>query len=450
MNKRELEVLVNGQLVGHLREENDLWQFAYTPQWIVSPQGFDLSPALSRSAGAHIDGASNRPVQWYFDNLLPEEALRTALAKEAGLGADDAFALLAWFGGESAGSLVLRDPTRPEAAAHGVRPLALTDLSARINNLPHASLTKDAPKRMSLAGAQHKLLVILNGTDLYEPLPGTPSTHVLKPNHQDPSYPASAMNEYFTMRLAGALGLRVAAVQHRYSPQPVYLVERFDRIAPPPSNDDVATRAEAVQRRHVIDTCQLLNKARAFKYRAANLETLARAIGFCRSKTAARLQLFRWVLFNVLIGNGDNHLKNISFLVDAGGINVAPAYDLLSTAAYDTKAISPDNARWPHTSLALALNDATTFHSVTRRHLLDAGTVLGLAEKTAERELDGMLRAAPLQADKLVTEIVAQAEKAAAASPAPDAARRYFASETRLLGAARHIILADMCRQLAR
>ena len=39
--------------------------------------------ALSRKSVAHADGASNRPVQWYFDNLLPAGALRTVIAREA-------------------------------------------------------------------------------------------------------------------------------------------------------------------------------------------------------------------------------------------------------------------------------------------------------------------------------------------------------------------------------
>ena len=31
---------------------------------------------------------------------------------------------------------------------------------------------------------------------LFEPLPGTPSTHILKPNHPGEDYPASVMNDF--------------------------------------------------------------------------------------------------------------------------------------------------------------------------------------------------------------------------------------------------------------
>ena len=395
MSIRQLQVLVNNELVGTLREENDLWQFGYTREWIDSARGFDLSPTLSREKQNHADGASSRPVQWYFDNLLPEDALRTVIAKDVGLSADDAFSLLAYFGAESAGSLVLRDPVNDVPAEAGVRPLSPHDLNARILNLPNASLTKDAPKRMSLAGAQHKMLVILDGTELFEPLPATPSTHILKPDHQGGDYPASVINEYFTMRLAKAVGLDVPAVHRYYVPQPVYLIDRFDRILPKNLGGGLAQHASEVQRRHVIDTCQLLNKARTFKYSAAHLGTLAEALQFCRSKAAARLQLFRWLTFNVLVGNGDNHLKNISFLVDHGGVNLAPAYDMLCTAVYDTRVLAGAGARWPNSELAFSLGDAGTFGGVRRQHLLDAATALGLAPRTATRELDNMPASLP-------------------------------------------------------
>ena len=184
-------------------------------------------------------------------------------------------------------------------------------------------------------------------------------------------------------------------------------------------------------------------------YSAAQLDTLAQAIDHCRSKAAARLQLYRWVVFNVLTGNGDNHLKNLSFLVDASGINVAPAYDLLCTAVYDTKALADGNAHWPHTQLAFFLGDAKTFAAVTRAHVIEAGKTLGLAEATATRELDRLVKAIPAAAERLIADIDADIEKDVAASPDPDAARAYVVGEMRMLRAAKHIVLDGMARQLA-
>lgn len=441
MTSRRLDVLSNAELVGHLHENDDIWAFEYSPEWIASVRSFDLAPALPRTAKVHVDGATVRPVQWYFDNLLPEENLRVVIAKEAGLAPEDAFGLLARFGAESAGSLVLVDPKNPAAAEHGLKPLALAELSQRIGDLPRTSLMRHAPKKMSLAGAQHKLLIVANGEELFEPFSATPSTHILKPNHLDRYYVASVMNEYFTMRLASAVGLDVPAVQRRYVPQPVYLVERFDRGG--------AEDPDRVRRHHVIDTCQLLNKARAFKYSAARLDTLAQAIDLCRSKIVARRQLYRWVVFNVLVGNGDNHLKNISFRVERAGIDIAPAYDLLCTAVYETRALADDEARWPHVPLAFSLGDARNFSDVTRAHLLDAGKSLGLADATAKRELDRLVREVPAQADKLIADIENHLDEEVAASPDPASARTYAPGEMLMLRSVRHVVIGDMARQLA-
>ena len=362
------------------------------------------------------------------------------LAKEAGMAEEDAFALLGHYGAESAGSLVLVDPVTKKPVERGLRPLALAELSQRISDLPRASLTKDAPKRMSLAGAQHKMLIVVQDNQLFEPLPGTPSTHILKPSHQGEAYPASVMNEYFTMRLARKVGLDVPAVRRIYVPQPVYLVERFDRIQ--------AKNGGEIQRLHVIDTCQLLNKARTFKYSAAKVETLLQAAILCRGRAAARLYLYRWVLFNSLVGNGDNHLKNISFIVDASGIKLAPAYDLLATAVYDTRAMADERAHWPHVQLALHLGDAQTFGELTRSHIIGAGRTLGLAESTAVRELDRMSKVIVEEADKLIAEIMADIEADVSASPDPEAARLNIAGEIRLINAVRHIVLPEMVSQL--
>ena len=446
MSDRELAVSVNEQRVGLLRESNDLWAFEYAEDWAVSPTSFDLSPTLTRERRLHADGASNRPVQWYFDNLLPEEAMRTVLAKEAQVSAEDAFGLLGYFGAESAGSLVLLDPVRLRSTERGLKPLPLADLSQRIINLPRESLIRGAPKKMSLAGAQHKLLVVLQGEQLFEPLSATPSTHILKPNHLDLGYPATVINEYFCMRLAEAVGLPVPPVRRVYVPQPVYIVERFDRF---PSSG-----TSEVQRRHVIDTCQLLNKARTFKYTAAQVSTLAKAAELCREKAAARLQLFDWLLFNVLIGNGDNHLKNISFIVDLGGIHIAPAYDLLCTSAYDTRAVANENAHWPDSPLAIPLEGATTFGEVRRSHLTEAARALGIAAPTAQRYLDRMLKGILNKADQLIAAIGGDSEQQHMTDAADrrvtnqDAFAAIRAGEARLLDVMRHIVLADMVKQL--
>lgn len=438
MSARALDIFINDHRVGQLAEQNNLWSFEYAQDWINSPEAFDLSPALSRTQLLHQDGATNRPVQWYFDNLLPEENMRTILAREAKLPSEDAFGLLTYFGRESAGSLVLMLPEDVTPQEQGLVPLSFSELSDRITNLPHASISQNSPKKMSLAGAQHKLLVVLQDEALFEPLASTPSTHILKPNHQDPAYSASVMNEYFTMKLARALGLDVPNVYRLYVPQPVYVIERFDRVI---------SQSTQTKRLHIIDSCQLLNKSREFKYYGANLNALAQAINQCRNKAAARLAIYRWLVFNLLVGNGDNHLKNLSFLVDASGINIAKAYDLLSTAVYDTRTFANEKATWPNTALALQIGNAKTFSAVTREDVLGAGMALGLSRQTAEREFNRQLELFLPAADELIEEIEGSFKKFELEYPDEPSVATTLASERQVLRAIRHVILVEMVGQ---
>lgn len=429
---RELHAFIDDRPVGVVSEEGDSWAFAYDPAWAGDPEGFDLSPALRKSAGRIVDGASARPVQWYFDNLLPEEGLRTLYAREAGLAGEDAFGLLAFYGAESAGSLVLLPPGQGPVAAAGRRPLSDEDLSARIRKLPRVPLVRDAPKRMSVAGAQHKLLVVADGDALFEPMAGEASTHILKPNHPDDAWRSTVINEFFTMRLAHALGLPVPAVSRRYVPEPVYLVERFDRVR----------EGGVVRRRHAVDTCQLLGRARSFKYTAATVESLSAIADACRAPAAARLWLYRWLVFNLIVGNGDNHLKNISALVSAEGAELAPAYDLLSTAVYSTRAMS-EEPRWPDVELALPLPGAHRFGEVTRERVLEAAAVLGVPQAIATRELGRLAGKATGESRELVARIEAGNDSL------PEAARVHVAGEMQLVRVIDAIVVREMAGRLA-
>ena len=430
---RTLNAYLNDQRVGTLSEGNDLWRFEYDPAWVKAPGSFDLTPSLGRATQLHQDGATQRPVQWYFDNLLPEEALREALIKDAGLKGDNAFALLQYLGAESAGSLVLLPPSSDAKPRGQLKPLLDDALSQRIRNLPRQSLSSGAPKQMSVAGAQHKLLVVLRDGKLYEPVGCEPSTHILKPDHLSDDYPSSVINEYAMLRLAAELGLGAPAVHRMYVPEPVYIIERFDRYQDERGN---------TQRRHVIDACQLLGKSRNFKNTSASLQTMAACIDQCRNRAIARQRLYRWLIFNVLTGNDDNHLKNISFMVSHEGIEVSPPYDMLCTAVYRTIAFADERATWPAVDMMIALPGATKFGQVTREAMLLAGEALGLNRKISERELDRMASALPSAFAAVRGEIEAQN----LAYPAP--VKRFLGGELRLLLAIEKIVIPFMVERV--
>ncbi len=435
MNGRSLRASINQQEVGSLKEVAGLWSFQYAASWLNHPQAFALSPRLPLTAEPLLDGASQRPVQWYFDNLLPEEGQRTLLAGDARLDAADAFGLLAWYGAESAGSLTLLPPDATPQAVEPLRPLPDDSLQARILQLPKAPLTHAAIKRMSLAGAQHKLAVVLQEGALFEPAGATPSTHILKPDHPDEDYPHSVINEWFIMRLAQRLGLDVPNVHRRYVPSPVYLVDRFDRVPGP----------QGWQRRHVIDACQLLGLDRSFKYAQGSMDSLAALARACRSPAVARTRLFGWLVFNVLVGNSDAHLKNLSFLVSHEGVQLAPFYDLLSVATYDSLAF--DKNGWPaQTPLAWPILGVHRFSDIRRGVLLEAGGALNLAKGTAGRLLENLRDRVMPEAEALYAEV--EAENARIVQMCPKLSTT-LAGELRCLRAILHTVLKEMAKQIA-
>lgn len=434
MSVRTLQAYINGRRVGELSDGNGIWFFAYDADWVGADDAYPISPALPLGHDPIVDSSSVRPVQWYFDNLLPEEAARTLLANDAKVDAADAFGLLAYYGAESAGSLTLVTQA-PEAPTGARRPLSDAELQKRIDLLPRVSLASRAAKRMSLAGAQHKLAVIYGNGELFEPVGQTPSTHILKPDHTDPDYPHTVINEYFTMRLCRALKLDVPKVFRRYVPAPVFLVERFDRRA--------ASTAHGVSRLHLVDACQALNLDRQYKYAQGSIERLAELANRCTAPATARLRIYSWLVFNLLTGNSDAHLKNLSFLVTRRGIELARYYDLVAVGVYETRAYGKDT--WPATRLAWPLCGKDSFGGLSRTSLLEAGGALGLGKEVAIRLLDAQVKRVEDAARSVLAEV--EAENARLLEARPELAS-IFAGEVRCLRAVLEVVIRDMASRL--
>jgi serine/threonine-protein kinase HipA len=424
---RELIASINGVEVGVLQDEQNVWSFEYNSDWCRTAAGYDLAPNLPRTAGKIVDGGTTRPVQWFFDNLLPEEGARDLLAREAAITGSDSFGLLSYYGKESAGSITLLNRGEVSEDA-GYVPLSDAELHERIAKLPQQSLAAGAPKRMSNAGAQHKLAVCVRDGELFHPRGNLSSTHLLKPDHPDrDNWPSTVSNEYFVMNLAAALGLPVPPVHIRYVPDPVYLIDRFDREI---SGDET-------RRLHVIDACQLLGLDRVFKYQQSSVATLVSCLERCNRPALARTQLLRWVIFNVLTGNADAHLKNLSFRVDADGIELAPFYDLVSTECY--RAGPESQPRWPARDLSLRVGNANTFGAVTPADVLAFADELGVNRRAARRALGEMTEQIGPAADTLLTEFEAK--------ELPVEVR---AGELRVLRKIRYVAIRDMVDRLSR
>ena len=175
------------------------------------------------------------------------------------------------------------------------------------------------------------------------------------------------------------------------------------------------------------------------------MENLAALANACRSPAVARARLFGWLVFNILVGNSDAHLKNLSFLISDEGVQLAPFYDLLSVATYETPAL--DKKGWPvQTELAWPILEVRHFSDMNRDLLLEAGAALNLAKGTADRMLENLRSRAVQEAEALYGEI--ESENAHIIDVHPELSAT-MAGESRCLRAVVHTIIKEMTKQIA-
>ncbi len=325
MNQR-LDVYLQDSLAGYL-EQRDGGELTFTYD---TDYFGNASHGLSLSLPLKVDPHRGPYVNAFFSGLLPEEGVRHRLAGYLGLSENNAFALLKAVGGDCAGALAFYRPgEKPPALSHDVEMLddvQLKEILALIKRRP--MLAGDEGYRLSLAGAQDKLAVGFRKGRVFLIKGGAPTTHILKPLIQ--GIKESAHNELFCMKLAQRVGISVPDTSlHFVNDTPYYLVARYDRCL---------QKDGSFRRLHQEDFCQALGIPPEMKYEREGGPTIARCQDLIAQNVAHpakdQINFLNRVLFNYLIGNADAHGKNFSLLYRDSKTELAPAYDLLSTAVY--------------------------------------------------------------------------------------------------------------------
>lgn len=319
-----LDVWCFGRRAGALDRNDDGLNFSYTEEWLG-----DGCPPLSQSLP--LDAAfGSREVHAFFGGLLPEGDLRELLARRFGVSSANEFALLKAIGGDCAGAVSLLAPgATPPATDGDVHWLDEQELASLLDELPQRPMFAEpgGEYRLSLAGVQDKLPVVVDGVRIGIPRGGRPSTHVLKAPIR--RLPATVINEAFCLAVGQGLGIDVVhAMPRRLGEAECLIVERYDRA----TADDQTTRL------HQEDFCQALGIPSEQKYQregGPGLDDCFTLLRRATRATAAELPrlLDQWAL-SFLAGNHDAHGKNFSLLYHPDGAGLAPAYDVVSTVVY--------------------------------------------------------------------------------------------------------------------
>lgn len=261
-----------------------------------------------------------------LSNLLPEGSLRDMYAQELKVHPDNEFPLIAQLGSDLPGALIA-EPVAPDQIPMGV-------LEHRTHIVPIPRKVADGRPYFSLAGVQLKFsmhrandrFMVSQPDELGDWIVKTPSIR-----HRD--VPA---NEYSVMRMAAMAGVEIPDVElvtlgqleslppiNLPSEQHAYAIRRFDRD-------------EQLHRVHTEDFAQVLFKYAHEKYGTTNFEEVGKVIyRFTGHGLANVQQMARRLLVNILLGNGDAHLKNWSLIYpDQVTAELAPAYDIVYTQAY--------------------------------------------------------------------------------------------------------------------
>jgi len=393
---RVLKILLGGVPVGHLTGFQDGKSlFAFDDSYIDLGPG---RPTLSLSFNAPGDEeaterklraiySSRMKLPPFFSNLLPEGVLREYMVKRLKIHHDHEFDLLMALGASLPGA---------------IRALPADELpQAGINYRPGSTraVPDETPIKFSLGGSQLKFSMIERGGRFT--LEDGNEEWIVKPPH--PSHPNVPANEYTMMRLAAAAGIQtpevklvklddidLAGIVGLSIPQWetwAYAIKRYDRTAE--------------GRVHVEDFAQVFSVYGDQEYKATNYDTVGRLIfDLFPNRFEQLAEFIRRLVVNILVGNGDAHLKNWSVIYqDKVTPRLSPAYDLVSTIHY----IQND-------SLALNLGGEKRFESIDESHFerlarrMDAPTrfVLDLVKETvttARKAWPGMIREMGLPED---------------------------------------------------
>jgi serine/threonine-protein kinase HipA len=319
--------------------------------------------------------ARNQRLHPVLSNLLPEGSLRELIAQGLKVHVDNEFHILSYLGEDLPGAIEAT-PMEPEDV-----PDSVLNTDGKAKAVKFEKLTQE--NKFSLAGVQMKFSMkekdgrynLSKGNVLGDWIIKTPST----------KHKLLALNEYTAMSLAGLVGVDIPEIKlveldkldnlpqiNLPDEKQAFAIKRFDR------EDD--------QRIHMEDFAQILVKYPHEKYTSANYENIGKVIyDFSGDGLADAQQFARRLLVNILLANGDAHLKNWSFLYpDKVTPRLSPAYDIVTTNVYIEN----------ETQYTLNLSKTKEWYTVTMAHFQTWADKSGIPWRAIKPHLDDTLSTA--------------------------------------------------------
>jgi serine/threonine-protein kinase HipA len=367
-----LAVRLHGRQIGVInRLAGDRQIFAFEQDYIDDQQRPTLSLSFKGRTGGLVTALRPVPRRLppFFSNLLPEGHLRQYLAKLADVNPEREFFLLAVLGADLPGALVIA-PLEGAAKADDGRDADRDDYRPR-----------DTVLRFSLAGVQLKFSAVMEASGgLTVPAGGMGGSWIVKlPSARFTAVPE---NEFAMLELARRAG--IAVPDNR-------LVEISEIKGLPEEAGAPGSKALAVQRFdraaggapvHTEDFAQVFGQYPNDKYHFRSYANIASVL-WAEAGEDAVAEFVRRLVFSVVIGNADMHLKNWSLRYpDRRKPVLSPGYDFVATLPYI-----------PNDTLALSFGGSRSLSEITPGQMrrfadtarIPASALWKIAVETAER-----------------------------------------------------------------
>ena len=329
---------IEKQITGRLSKSENKHVFSYHP---------NSQQALSLTMPIRTESYSYPGLHPLFQMNLPEGYLRQAIERATAkkYGSDD-LTMLTLLGSNQIGRLSYAIADKPLVIQLQDCPDLTSLLNSQDANL-FSQLLDQYAIFSGVAGVQPKVLMdIITKVESKATLPL--QSYIVKSWGEE--YPELGCNEYACLTIAKAAGLPVADFYLNNNAK-LLISKRFDY--------DVHNNPLGFE-----DFCVLQAKTTKQKY-DASIESCANTIGQYVSpvfRQQALYDFFKLTLINILIRNGDAHLKNIGIIyadlhhykqgqLPEAERQLAPFFDIVSTVPYipaDSMALSlTGSKRWP-------------------------------------------------------------------------------------------------------
>lgn len=387
--------------------------FAYDESYIADKTHHSISISLPLS-GKPFSAKSTRN---YFEGLLPEGFTRKSIADSMHSDPDDYISILKELGRECLGAIQIVDESVQSIEAD-YKELSKKEVKALAEEGASLAANLVIESHLSLTGASGKTGLYFDEKKKkwYQPVGSAPSNYIVKQSHVRLSN--IVVNEQLCLLTAKKLGIDVPesfVIQTEKNKTGdadiLFATKRFDRFIDQDSRE--LNDLPVPYRLHQEDFAQALGINSSQKYEKNGEHYLKQMFNIIRSYSANPIEdqfkLWRITVFNFLIGNTDNHIKNYSLLYnkDLRIVRLAPCYDVVATRVYKNDI----------NEMSLSINGKLDMDEVTRADFELEAKSVGLGTKPAMKIFDeiqnGLLEALKASARELEEKGFAQASEIA-------------------------------------